>query len=77
MPSQRFQLDDHEVTVLNHAISELVERDDFEALVPHPADRQAMYDLVALLEREDNIVFSPDYEALLGEARNRVLPDAE
>ena len=76
MPSQRFQLDDAELTVLNHVMSALAERDDFETLVPHPADRQAIHNLVALLEREDPVVLSPDYEELLGQARQRVLPDA-
>ena len=36
MPSERFVLDEHEVTVLNHVIYALTEQDDFERLVQHP-----------------------------------------
>jgi hypothetical protein len=36
-----------------------------------------MHDLVALLEREDSVAFSPAYENLLGEARKRDLPEAD
>ena len=77
MPSERFVLDDHEVSVLQHVIYELTERDDFERLVPHPADRQALHNLHALLEREDHIVFSPDYKAALERARERLLPEED
>ena len=77
MPTERFELDDAEVTVLNHVISALAERDDFEQLVPSPADQQAIYNLVALLEREDKVVFAADYPARLEEARRRVLPEAD
>jgi len=58
VPSERFVLDDHEITVLNHVIYALTERDDFERLVQqHPADRQALHNLLALLERDDHVVF--------------------
>ena len=57
MPSERFVLDDHEITVLNHVIYALTERVDFERLVQHPADRQALHNLLALLERDDHVVF--------------------
>jgi hypothetical protein len=77
MPTERFVLEDHEVTVLNHVIYELTERDDFERLVPHPADRQALHNLQALLEREDNVVFSHDYDNDLERARERVLPEGD
>jgi len=75
MPSQRFELEDAELTVLNHVMSTLAERDDFETLVPHPADQQAIHNLVALLEREDPVVFAADYHERLRQARHRILPD--
>lgn len=75
VPTERFELDDDEVTVLNHVISALAERDDFEQLVPHRADQQAIHNLVCLLEREDRIAFSKDYTALLDQARQRLLPE--
>jgi hypothetical protein len=77
MPSERLQLDDDEVTVLNYAIHALTERDDFEGLVPHAADRQAIYNLVAVLEREDSVVLLPDYAKRLDQARQRLLPEPE
>jgi hypothetical protein len=77
MPTERFVLDDHEVSVLNSVIYRLTERDDFEQLVQHPADRQAVYNLLALLEREDNIVFSADYVKDLERARELVLPEED
>ena len=77
MPSERLQLDDDEVTVLNHALSALADRADFERLVPHAADRQAIYNLVAVLERDDPVVLAADYAERLDEARERLLPETE
>ena len=74
MPTERFVLDDHEVSVLNFVIYTPTERDDFERLVPHPADQQALHNLLALLEREDHIVFSANHAEELERARARVLP---
>lgn len=77
MTSQRFDLSDDELVVLNHVIHALAERDDFEQLVADPADRQALHNLLALLEREDAAAFSDDYENLVEEARRRLLLDAD
>jgi hypothetical protein len=77
VPSERFVLEDHEVTVLNHVIYEITERDDFERLVPHPADRQALHNLLALLEREDDVVLSSDYADAVERARGRLWPSGE
>ena len=77
MPTERFVLEDHEVTVLNSVIYRLTERDDFERLVPHPADQQAVHNLLALLEREDNVIFARDYVEQLYRARARVLPEED
>jgi len=77
VPTERFELEDAEVTVLNHVIFALSERDDFEHLVPDAADRQAVHNLLALLEREDPAVFSADYDKRLEQARRQVLPDTD
>ncbi len=70
---ERLELDDDEISVLNHVLHSLTERPDFAELVADPADRQALHNLLAVVEREDNIVFSPDYDTLLNQARQRVL----
>lgn len=74
MPLERFDLDDDEVTVLNHVMHALTERTDFEQLVPDAADRQAMHNLLAALEREDRAVFSDAYDHCVEQARRRLLP---
>lgn len=74
MRPERFDLNDDEVTVLNHVIHALTQRDDFEQLVPDAADRQAVHNLLAVLEREDNVVFSDDYDRRVKEARRRLVP---
>jgi hypothetical protein len=76
VPTERFQLEDDEVTVLNYAIHALTQREDFEQLVSHDADRQAIHNLLALLEREDPAVLAHDYDQRLEQARQRVLPHA-
>ena len=77
MTSQRFDLSDDELVVLNHVVHALTERDDFEKFVSDPADRQALHNLLAVLEREDAAAFPDDYENLLEQARRRLLPDAD
>lgn len=77
MPTERFELDDDEVTVLNRVIYELTARDDFEQLVPDAADRQALHNLLARLEREDAVVFSADYKNGVEQARRRLLLECE
>jgi hypothetical protein len=66
-------LTESELIVLDATLDRLAERDDFERLVPDRADRQAIHNLVALLERVNPIVFSDDFDAHLAEARGRVL----
>jgi hypothetical protein len=73
MPTERFVLDDDEVTVLDRVLAEITGREDFETLVSHPADRQALYNLHALLEREDLAVFDRDYDKRVEAARDRLL----
>ncbi len=73
MPTEQFVLEDHEVIVLDRVIGEITERDDFEVLVPHPADRQALHNLLCLLEREDVAVFDPHYDARVESARKRLM----
>jgi len=75
MAGERFELDEDEVVVLNHVIHALTERDDFETLVPDRSDRQAIHNLLCLLEREDPFVLDADYDTHVGEARRRLLPE--
>lgn len=75
VPTERFVLSDDEVTVLNHVIHVLAERGDFEQLIPDAADRQALHNLLSLLEREDKVVLSADHQERLEQARGRLLPE--
>jgi hypothetical protein len=68
------ELSPSEATLLNAVLSRLSNRTDFDAFVPHEADRQAVYNLVCLLEREDVAQFDPDYDDRLAEAREQVFP---
>ena len=52
--------------------SVLAERADFEELMPHAADRHAIHNLVAVLERDDPVVLSADYAERLDQARARL-----
>jgi hypothetical protein len=52
----------------------LGDREDLDRLVPDPADRQAIHNLVCLLERENPVIFASDYAARLQAARDEVLP---
>jgi hypothetical protein len=69
------ELTEPELIVLNAVLSRLAERPDFGELVPDKADRQALHNLVCLLERADPVVFADDYADRITEARERLLDD--
>jgi hypothetical protein len=75
--ADRLKLDDDEIVVLNHLNHALTKRADFEALVPDRADRQALHNLLCLLEREDPNVLDPGYGEHVQRARERLLPADE
>jgi hypothetical protein len=71
--ADRLKLDEDEIVVLNHVVHALTNRADFEALVPDPAERQALHSLLCQLEREDPTVLDPDYDGRVESARQRLL----
>jgi len=68
------ELTESELVVLDAALSRLADRPDFEVLVPEAADRQAIHNLVCLLERDDPFVVAQDYAERLDAARREVVP---
>jgi hypothetical protein len=76
VPTERFVLSDDEVNGAQHVIHALALRDDFEQLVPEAADRQAVHNLLSLLEREDKVVLSVDYQQRLQQPPARILPES-
>jgi hypothetical protein len=66
-------LTESEAVVLSSLLARLAERPDLEQLVPDTADRQALQNLIALLERIDPAAFASDYGDRLATARARVL----
>jgi hypothetical protein len=69
----RLELSDSEVIVLDALLDQLTDRPDFESLIPDEADRQALHNLVCLLERIDPAVLADDYDEQLARARRRLL----
>jgi len=69
------ELTESELIVLNAVLDRLEGRDDFETLVPDQADRQAIHNLVCLLERVDPIVVAGNYDEQLALARDQVLSE--
>jgi hypothetical protein len=69
----RLELSDSEVIVLDALLDELARRPDVENLVPDEADRQALHNLVCLLERIDPAVLADDYDKQLARARRQLL----
>jgi hypothetical protein len=67
------ELSEHEVVLLNSTLNRLAERPDFERLIPEKGDRQAVQNLIALLERVDTAAFAENYAERLTAARDRVL----
>jgi hypothetical protein len=67
------ELSDAEVIVLDAVLNQLTSRQEFEHLVADEADRQALHNLVCLLERIDPAVLAPDYDARLSSARRQLL----
>ncbi len=71
--AHRIELSDSEVIVLDALHNQLTGRPDFETLVPDEADRQALHNLICLLERINPAVFAPDYDEQLTQARRQLL----
>jgi hypothetical protein len=71
----RLELSDSEVIVLDALLNQLTGRPDFENLIPDDADRQALHNLVCLLERVDPAVLAGDYDEQLAHARRQLLGD--
>jgi hypothetical protein len=69
----RLELSDSEVIVLDALLDELTGRPDFETLIPHEADRQALHSLVCLLERINPTVLADNYDQQLARARRHLL----
>jgi hypothetical protein len=72
----RLELSDSEVIVLDALLSQLTGRPDFEKLIPDEADRQAIHNLICLLERIDPAVLAGDYDRQLARARRQLLGEA-
>jgi len=69
------ELSEPERVVLSALLARLTERSDLGQLVPDKSDRQALHNLVALLERVDPTVFADDYADRMADARKRLLED--
>lgn len=67
------ELTEDELVLLDRILNELAQRPDFRALIPNDADRQAIHNLIALLERLDSAVVAEDYDERVAAARVRVL----
>ena len=73
-PQYLITLTESELIVLDGVLTRLSDRADFATIVPDAADRQAIDGLVAMLERQNPVVFAEDYDEALARARERVLP---
>jgi hypothetical protein len=71
-PPVPIEISDSELIVLDAVLAELTTRADLVELVPDRADRQALHNLVCILERANPAAFAENYGARLAEAR-RVL----
>ena len=69
------ELTEPELVVLDAVLSRLAQRPDLDELVPDKADRQALHNLVALLEQLNPAAFADDYADRLSQARTQVLAD--